>query len=56
MYACAVRPRYRAGSMIPLGTYELAAFPWFKMIALAAIILNAVCFALMFVHARDRLR
>ena len=40
--------------MIPFGTYELAAFPWFKMISLGALIVQAVCFVLMFAYAKGR--
>jgi len=32
---------------IPFGTYDLVAFPWFKRLAFAALIVNAVCFLLL---------
>ncbi len=37
--------------MMPLGTYDLEAFPWFKRLSLAALIVTAVCFGLKLVRA-----
>lgn len=37
--------------MIPLGTYDLEAFPWLKRLALAALLVTAVCFGLQLVRA-----
>ena len=37
--------------MIPLGTYEPADFPWFKLGAFAALLVTAGCFVLQLIRA-----